>query len=96
MNLDRINRVIAYLPILMSLAAFAIVLVVVATGWERGYGDEGAAAHLFQLLMVAQLPMIALVLVTADWRRFGRVGRFLTLQVATIALAVGSVGYFKL
>ena len=49
----------AYIPLAMSLAALAIVY-----GHAAVYGilhevDEGAAAHLWQILMAAQLPFVA-------------------------------------
>lgn len=42
-----INRLVGVVPVILSSVAFSLVLVVVATGWERGLKDEGAAAHLF-------------------------------------------------
>jgi len=49
----------AYLPVAMSLAALGTVLGSVAMfGVVRG-GDEGTAAHIFQLLIAAQLPIVA-------------------------------------
>ena len=43
----------------MSLAALTVVLVHVAIYGVIHEADEGTAAHLFQLLMAAQLPIIA-------------------------------------
>ena len=49
----------AFLPVAMSLTALAIVLGDVAiNGVVRGT-DEGAVAHLWQLLMAAQTPIVA-------------------------------------
>jgi hypothetical protein len=53
----------AFVPLVMSLAALATVLLAVAFGATapppRGVRpDEGMGAHLFQLLMVAQVPLI--------------------------------------
>ena len=49
----------AFIPAAMSLAALALVL-----GHAAVYGlvhdkDEGAAAHIWQILMVLQLPLVA-------------------------------------
>ena len=96
MTRQRINRVSAMTPVGMSLAALLIVLIVVSTGWERNLSDEGAAAHVFQLLIVAQMPFILAFLVTADWKRFMQVARLLALQILSISVAVGSIVYFKL
>jgi hypothetical protein len=49
----------AWLPIAMSLAALALVLFHIATAGTAPQGDEGAAAHLWQLLMVGQGPLLA-------------------------------------
>jgi len=54
-----IRRPSAFGPILMSLAALSIVLVFLAVHGPAPQKDEGAAAHIWQLLMVCQLPMIA-------------------------------------
>jgi hypothetical protein len=43
----------------MSVAALATVVVHVAMFGTAREADEGTAAHLFQLLMVAQVPIIA-------------------------------------
>lgn len=53
-----LKRPSAFLPVLMSLAAVAIVLVHIALFGTAREADEGTAAHLWQLLMAAQLPII--------------------------------------
>jgi hypothetical protein len=48
----------AFLPIVMSLAALAIVLLhIILVGTAR-QPDEGMAAHLWQILMALQIPVI--------------------------------------
>jgi hypothetical protein len=49
----------AYVPLAMSLAALATVVLHVARFGAAREPDEGAAAHIWQLLMAAQLPVIA-------------------------------------
>ena len=49
----------AFLPVAMSLAALATVLGHVAIFGVVREADEGTAAHIFQLLIVAQLPIVA-------------------------------------
>ncbi|HYR93050.1 MAG TPA: hypothetical protein VEP48_02500 [Methylomirabilota bacterium] len=44
----------------MSLAALAVVLTYAVTVGTARQADEGTAAHLWQLLMAGQLPVIAL------------------------------------
>jgi hypothetical protein len=43
----------------MSLAALATIIVYIALHGPAPQADEGAAAHIWQLLMVCQLPIIA-------------------------------------
>jgi hypothetical protein len=49
----------AFLPLAMSLAALAIVVAHVALFGVTREADEGAAAHLWQLLMAGQMPILA-------------------------------------
>jgi len=49
----------AFIPVLMSLAALTIVLGHVAMFGAVREADEGTAAHLFQLLVAGQLPIVA-------------------------------------
>jgi hypothetical protein len=49
----------AFVPLLMSAAALALVLVSIATGSVDRQRDEGAIAHIWQLLMAGQLPLLA-------------------------------------
>ena len=96
MTRQQINRLSGVAPVAMSLLAFAIVAAALATGFERGEKDEGALAHLFQLLIVAQAPFILAFLATAEWDRLVRVARWLALQVAALVLAFAPVAYFRL
>jgi hypothetical protein len=49
----------AMIPVIMSLGALVLVAIHLATHGLAPEPDEGAVAHLWQLLMVAQLPVIA-------------------------------------
>jgi hypothetical protein len=49
----------AFLPVAMSLAALAMVLGHIALFGATREADEGTAAHIFQLLIVAQVPIVA-------------------------------------
>jgi hypothetical protein len=49
----------AYIPLIMSLAALALVVSHVAIYGVVRQTDEGAAARIFQLLLAAQLPIVA-------------------------------------
>ncbi|MFH1344359.1 MAG: hypothetical protein ABIL01_24645 [Pseudomonadota bacterium] len=56
---EMIKRPSAFLPVLMSMAALATVLVYVARFGVVHEPDEGTAAHIWRLLMAAQVPIIA-------------------------------------
>lgn len=49
----------AYLPLAMSLAALTLVIAHAAVFGVVHETDEGAAAHIWQILMAAQLPIVA-------------------------------------
>ncbi len=48
----------AFLPVTMSLAALVFVLIFVALHGPAPQADEGAAAHIWQLLMAGQAPLV--------------------------------------
>jgi len=48
----------AYLPLVMSLGALGTVLVFLTLNGPAPQADEGTAAHIWQLLMAAQVPII--------------------------------------
>lgn len=48
----------AFLPVVMSLGALVTVLMFVALHGTAPQADEGAAAHVWQLLMAAQVPIV--------------------------------------
>ncbi len=49
----------AFIPIAMSIAALVTVAYHIAMSGTAPEPDEGAAAHIWQLLMAGQLPVIA-------------------------------------
>lgn len=48
----------AFLPVTMSLGALATVALFIAVHGTAAQADEGAAAHIWQLLMAAQVPFV--------------------------------------
>ncbi len=68
------KRPSAFLPVAMSLAALATVLGHVAMFGAAREADEGAAAHTFQLLLIAQVPIVAFFAI--KWLRRARDRRF--------------------
>ncbi len=57
--LSIIKKPAAFLPVAMSLAALAMVLGHIAIWGVVREADEGTVAHLFQLLIMAQVPLVA-------------------------------------
>jgi hypothetical protein len=57
-SLTLMKRPSAFLPVAMSFVALATVLGHVAIFGVAREADEGTAAHVFQLLMVTQLPIM--------------------------------------
>ena len=78
----------AWIPIVMSLGALVLVaiqIVIHGVGPER---DEGAVAHLWQLLMMGQVPVIAFF--TFRWLRRAP-WQTVTVLVAQAAAAAAAV-----
>jgi hypothetical protein len=66
-SLTLMKRPSAFLPVAMSFVALATVLGHVAIFGVAREADEGTAAHVFQLLMVTQLPIMMFVAI--KWLR---------------------------
>lgn len=86
----------AALPIAMSALALIVVLGNIALFGSARQPDEGAAAHLFQILVVGQVPLIAWFV----WRRLrshqpGTL-TILAVQALSVAVALFPVWYFGL
>jgi len=58
MNIVAVKQPSAIIPIVMSTAAIATVLVHLLIFGAAPQADEGASAHLWQLLMAGQAPVI--------------------------------------
>ena len=85
----------AILPLAMSFAVWAAGLVhAVQVGGFVREADEGTAAHLFQLLMPAQVPIIALFAATQLPRDPRWALRVLALQIAA-ALSLFAVVFLN-
>ena len=90
------RRPSAYLPVLMSLAALAMVLVHVALAGATRQADEGALAHVFQLLIAAQLPIVAFFVIKWLRRSPREAWPVLALQAVAIVAALTPVYLFQL
>ena len=86
----------AWLPIAMSLVAFAVVLGHIAFFGHAREADEGPAAHLFQILMAGQLPIIAFFALKWLPQDASHAARVLGMQIAAALVACAPVWYFHL
>ena len=75
----------------MSLAALAIVLGHIALFGVTREADEGAAAHLWQLLMAGQLPIVAFFAIKWLPRRPSQALLVLALQAGAALAALAPV-----
>lgn len=83
-------------PLVMSLMALALVVGHLALFGTAREADEGAAAHLFQLLIVGQIPFIAFFAIRWLHRMRRAALKVMALQVVAIAAACAPVWFFHL
>jgi hypothetical protein len=89
---QHINRVSTRILIFLSLAALLTVL----SGYvQPPQPDEGSAAHIFQLSIVALGPTILLFLATADWKQPLRSERPLASPAGALVVAFGALYYLE-
>jgi hypothetical protein len=90
-----LKRPSALIPLAMSIAALAVIAIYIALFGTARQGDEGTAAHLWQLLMAGQLPVIAFFAV--KWLPIQPVPAtgVLALQVTAAFCAAFPVWYFQ-
>lgn len=96
MNVSPMKQPSALLPIAMSVAALALVLGNVAIFGVVHEADEGTAAHLWQLLMAGQVPIIAYFALKWLPQAPGKAWRVLALQVVAAVAACAPVYMLKL
>ena len=80
----------------MSLTALALVLVHIAIFGAVREADEGATAHLWQLLMAGQIPVLAFFAIQWLPRAPRLALQVLVLQAAAALASVAPVFYFNL
>jgi len=90
------KRPSGFLPVAMSFAALAIVLGHVAMFGAVRQADEGTAAHLFQLLLAAQVPIVVFFAIRWLPENPRQALPVLALQAAAGLLALAPVFFFNL
>ena len=96
MAFSTLKRPSALIPLAMSFAALILVLGHVAFFGAAREADEGTAAHLWQLLMAGQIPVIAFFAVTWLPRAPRQALLVLALQVVAALAAAGPVFFLNL
>jgi hypothetical protein len=91
-----IRKPSAWLPVIMSLAALATVLIHIVRFGTAREADEGAAAHIWQMLMAGQLPIIAFFAISWLPRLPKAALLVLSLQALAGAAALAPVFYLGL
>lgn len=81
----------AFLPVAMSAGALACVLIFLALHGPAPQVDEGTAAHIFQLLMVAQLPVVLFFAVKWIPQSPWQAATVLVLQLVAAAAALAPI-----
>lgn len=99
MNLPTLlHRPSAFLPLTMSVMALVLVLghvAVLGVGAAR-QPDEGAVAHIFQLLIAGQIPLVVYFAIKWLPRDLRKSLSVLALQAVAVVAALASVYFFQL
>jgi len=100
MTNQTINRVSGYIVLGLSLFSMGLVggatiLTLLGRFTPSPNGDEGTAAHLFQLAIVLLFPAGLAFLATADWRQPLKVAKRLALPAVALMLAFSTLYYME-
>jgi hypothetical protein len=96
MKASLMRRTSAWLPMMMSAMAFALLLGYVAIfGIQESSGDEGAAARIFQLLMIGQVPVIGFFGLTWLPEAPKQALLILALQIAIALVPILTISYLE-
>lgn len=96
MDVSTVKQPTALIPIVMSLAALVTLLCHIALYGVAREADEGAAAHIWQLLMAGQLPVIAYYVVKGLPKAPAKTLQVLGLQIGAALAALAPVYYLGL
>src|SRR2546426_592732 len=90
--MQRINQISGKNLIVLSLATFVLVVYGDTLPPES---DEGGAAHIFQLLVVAWVPTFLLSFTSANWGQPLRRARTMGFSILALVLAFGALYYLE-
>jgi hypothetical protein len=91
MDLSIVKQPSALLPLAMSCVALALIVGHIAFVGVARQADEGAEAHLWQLLMAGQVPVMAYFAITWLPRRPGQSLLVLGMQAGAAFAALAPV-----
>ena len=92
MHTQQLNRVSS---IALMVLSFTALLVVLWGYTQPPLPDEGTGAHIFQLSIVALVPVTLVFVGTADWSRRARTARYLAFAGGATALAFAALYYLE-
>jgi hypothetical protein len=95
-TISLMKRPSAWLPLAMSAAALLVVLAHVGFYGTAREPDEGTAAHIWQLLMGIQMPIVAFYAITWLPRVRSRAVFVLALQCGAALAALAPVYFLNL
>ena len=95
MTAQQTNRLTSNVIMILSVLALLTVLSGFTHSPQPPEPDEGAAAHIFQLSIVAVAFSILVFLVTTDWKQGLRAVRPLAFPAVALVLAFGVLYYVE-
>ena len=95
MNAELLKRPGAFIPIAISATALSIVLGYAVMFGVARQADEGTAAHMWQLLMAGQIPIIAFFAFKWFPRQPKQASFVLALQIGAALVAMFPVWWFR-
>jgi hypothetical protein len=90
------NKASAQIPVIMSLAALLLIAVHLAINGMKPDTDEGLLAHLYQLLVLGQLPVIGYFVIQWGRQSPRHASRVVIAQAFALAAAVVPLHFFGL
>ena len=91
-----LRRPSAFVPIMMSAVVMALIVVHLTRAGVVREADEGTEAHLFQILMPAQAPIIGFFAATWLRRQPRAAVAVLAIQIAAALAVIGVVFFLHL
>ena len=95
MNHQRLHLIAGRIATVLSMIALFTVLSGYLLPPHVPEQDEGAAAHIFQLSIVALLPVFLVFIATADWKQPWRSTRPLAIPATALVIAFAALFYLE-